>query len=1066
MKNESTTILIIDDEPAVLQSMADYLEDQGFRVRTAENGRVGLEVMDGEHPDLVLTDLRMPEVDGLVVLKRISEIAPEIPLIVISGTGNVSDSIQAIRLGAWDYILKPIEDLSVVTHAVDRALERARLLKENRVYQESLEALVARRTQELEQANAHLSGINARLRKVVQTTQGLSGCSSITEFGETILTEFAAHMLAAGGSLFIREKDGLRLLHTLDPSHVPMFIPFPLSEQSVLRRVIENGSPLLIEDIARENKQMASGWSGYLNGSALIFPLPDETGQIVGILTLHSKTPPPFIEQDKEIGSILASYSCETLRATHSMEELRISEQHLRDLAEMLPEAVFETDPDFNLTFTNRRAFELFRYSREDFLQGLNGVNMLAPEDRKRALKNFRKQKMDFEDFESFEYKGIRKDGSTFPMLFRLNSIIEKDTLIGYRGVIVDITDRKRAEEALLKSENKYRTIINESPIGILYFDQEGTILECNKKFVTIMGSSYETLINLNMPRQLTDEKMIQAVKQALRDGESFYEGLYSSVTTEKKTYIKVLFKGIRHENDNVRSCVGLVEDISEQRLAEEEQRISERRYRTLFDQATDAIFLVDRHTGRYLDANRAAEKMTGRSLMELKQLTTHDVSPAGSSERLRLIAESERAEKMGQVTYVRPDGHKRIASLSTAPLDDGIAIGIARDITDELAMEIHLRQAQKMEAIGTLAGGIAHDFNNILSAIIGYAELLLADISPGDPARNKVMTIFRAGERARDLVSRILTFSRSEEPIRSPVRMDQVIHEALTLLRPAIPTTIEIRKRIETRCHVYGEPTRLQQIVMNLCTNAYHAMEETFGVLDISLVEEEVSEQEAAVYHLTSGTYIKLTISDTGCGIPPDHLERIFDPYFTTKEKGKGTGLGLSMVLGIVKNHGGAVSVESRVGQGTRFDVYLPKARFEEDPAEKMEYRASGGRESILLVDDEKDITDVQAEMLKRLGYHVTATNRADDAVALFTEHPEQFDLVITDMTMPKMTGLQLSEKLRQIHPEIGIIICSGYQENASEKSFQALKINAFVQKPVIMSDLAKLVRKVLDKT
>jgi PAS domain S-box-containing protein len=1065
MKNASTTILIIDDEPAVLQSMADYLEDQGFQVRTAQNGRVGLEVMEGEHPDLVLTDLRMPEVDGLVVLKRIREIAPEIPLIVISGTGNVSDSIQAIRLGAWDYILKPIEDLSIVSHAVDRALERARLLKENRVYQESLEALVAKRTQELEQANAHLSGINARLRKVVHTAQGLSGCSNITEFGETILTEFAAHMLAAGGSLFIREKDGLRLLHTLDPGHVPMFIPFPLPEQSVLRRVIESRNPLLIEDIAKDNKQMASGWSGYLNGSALIFPLPDEAGHIVGVLTLHSKTPPPFIEQDREIGSILASYSCETLRATHSMEELRISEQHLRDLAEMLPEAVFETDPDFNLTFANRRAFELFRYSREDFSQGLNGVDMLAPEERKRALENFRKQ-TSFEDFEAFEYKGIRKDGSTFPMLFRLNSIIEKNALIGYRGVIVDITERKRAEEALQKSENKYRTIINESPVGILYFDQEGTILECNKKFVTIIGSSYESLIGMNMLRQLKDVNMIQAVKQALRDGESFYEGLYSSVTAEKKTYVKVLFKGIRHEGDEVTSCVGLVEDISEQRIAEEEQRISERRYRTLFDQATDAFFLVDRQTGRYLDANKAAEKITGRSLMELKQLTTHDVTPSGSSARLRLIAGSEKSEKLGQVTYVRPDGQKRIAALRTAPLDDGIVIGIARDITDELAMENHLRQAQKMEAIGTLAGGIAHDFNNILSAIIGYAELLLADISPGDPARNKVTTIFRAGERARDLVSRILTFSRSEEPIRSPVQMDQVIHEALTLLRPAIPTTIEIRKHIETRCHVYGEPTRLQQIVMNLCTNAYHSMEDTFGVLTISLAEEEVSEQAAAVYQLAPGTYMKLSISDTGCGIPPDHLERIFDPYFTTKEKGKGTGLGLSMVLGIVKNHGGAISVESQVGKGTRFDVFLPKARVEEDSAERMEYRASGGRESILLVDDEKDITDVQTEMLKRLGYHVTATNRADDAVAQFTEHPEQFDLVITDMTMPKMTGLQLSEKLRQIHPEIGIIICSGYQENASEKSLQALKINAFVQKPVIMSDLAKMVRKVLDGT
>ncbi len=754
----------------------------------------------------------------------------------------------------------------------------------------------------------------------------------------------------------------------------------------------------------------------------------------------------------------------ETLRATHSIEELLISEQRLRDLAEMLPEAVFETDPDFNLIFANRRAFDLFGYSRKDFFKGLNGVDMLAPEDRKRAMENFRKQKS-FEDLESFEYKGVRKDGSTFPMLFRLNSIIEKNILIGYRGVIVDITERKRAEEALLKSENKYRTIIDESPIGIFYFDREGTILECNKKFVNIIGSSYEKLIGLNMPHQLKDESLVKAVKQALRDGEAFYEGNYSSVTAEKKTYVKVLFKGIRHEKDEVTSCVGLVEDISEQRLAEEEQRISERRYRTLFDQATDAIFLVDRETGRYLDVNKAAEKMTGRSLMELKQLTTHDVTPVGSSERLSLVAESAKAQKMGQVTYLRPDGQKRIAALSSVPLDDGIVIGIARDITDELAMESHLRQAQKMEAIGTLAGGIAHDFNNILAAIIGYAELLLTDISPGDPARNKVMTIFRAGERARDLVSRILTFSRSEESIRSPVRMDQVIHEALTLLRPAIPTTIEIRKRIETRCHVFGEPTRLQQIVMNLCTNAYHAMEETFGVLDISLVEEEMPEQKTAVYHLPSGTYMKLSIADTGCGIPADHLDRIFDPYFTTKEQGKGTGLGLSMVLGIVKNHGGAVTVDSRVGKGTRFDVYLPKAEFTDDPTEKMEYRASGGEESILLVDDEKDITDVQAEMLKRLGYQVTVTNRANDAIVLFAEHPEQFDLVISDMTMPNMTGLQLAEKLRQIHPDIGIIICSGYKENASEKKFQDMKINAFVQKPVTMRELAETVRKILDK-
>ncbi|RJP78189.1 MAG: PAS domain S-box protein [Desulfobacteraceae bacterium] len=879
---KTITILIIDDEPIVLESMADYLEDQGFQVLKADNGYTGLEILTSRHPDLVLTDLRMPGMDGLEVLKRAGKIMPGVPFIVVSGTGNIRDAIQAVRFGAWDYILKPVEDLSVISHAVEKAMERVRLLTENQVYQENLKAL-------------------------------------------------------------------------------------------------------------------------------------------------------------------------------------HIQEQQLRDLAEMLPEAVFETDPDFNLTFANRRAFDLFGYSREDFLRGLNGIHMLAPEERQRAREDFGKH-LGSKDIEAFEYKGIRKDGSTFPMFFRVNAIMEKDRLTGYRGVIVDITERKRTEEILMKSEKKYRTIINESPIGIFYFDREGTILECNKKFVDIIGSSYELLIGLNMPKQLKDEKMIQAVRQTLCEGEAYYEGLYASVTSGKKTFVKIIFKGIRHEENEVTAGVGLVEDISERKLAEEEQQISEQRYRTLFDQSTDAIFLVDKHSGRYLDANRSAEKLTGRSLKELKQLTVHDVTPFGASGRLGLIAESVKAEKLGQVAYLRPDGERRIAALSSVPLDHDMVIGIARDITDELAMENQLRQAQKMEAIGTLAGGIAHDFNNILSAIIGYSELLLSDIAPGDPSRNKIMTIYRAGERARDLVSRILTFSRSEEPISSPVRMDQVIHESLNLLRPAIPSTITIRQNIETGSHVYGEPTRLQQIALNLCTNAYHAMEDTGGVLDISLVDEEISEQEAAVYRLAPGDYLKLSIADTGCGIPVEQMDRIFDPYFTTKEQGKGTGLGLSMVLGIVKSHGGAVSVESQVGRGTRFDVYLPKARYEDIPSAKVENLASGGRENILLVDDERDITDVQAEMLKRLGYQVTVTNKVEEAVDIFAANPKQFDLVISDMTMPNMTGIQLAEKLKTIKPEIPLIICSGYNEETSGKNLRGKPVDAFLQKPVAMGDLAKAVRKILD--
>ena len=348
-----------------------------------------------------------------------------------------------------------------------RALERARLLAENQAYQENLELLVASRTKRLEQANARLANINSRLKEIVGTAKGISVCSNIKEFGATVLSAFASHMLAAGGSIFILEGQGLRLLHTLDPRHVPDFIPFPLPDGSPIKRVIQSRRPVMIEDMEKEQgKTTASGWDGYLNGSAIVFPLPDESGNVIGILTLHSKIPPPFIEQDREIGSILASYSSETLRATNSMEALRLSEQRLHEMAEMLPEAVFEADMDFQLTFANRRAFDLFGYTREDFSQGLNGIDMLAPDERMRALEDFSNQQ-EFDDLEAFEYKGLRKDGSIFPILFRMNAITGDDGLIGYRGVIVDISERKKTEEALQKSEEKYRTIFDESPIGI-----------------------------------------------------------------------------------------------------------------------------------------------------------------------------------------------------------------------------------------------------------------------------------------------------------------------------------------------------------------------------------------------------------------------------------------------------------------------------------------------------------------------------------------------------------------------------------------------------------------------
>ena len=382
--------------------------------------------------------------------------------------------------------------------------------------------------------------------------------------------------------------------------------------------------------------------------------------------------------------------------------------------------------------------------------------------------------------------------------------------------------------------------------------------------------------------------------------------------------------------------------------------------------------------------------------------------------------------------------------------------------------LEKRLFQARKMEAIGVLAGGIAHDFNNILSAIIGYAELIQMELDEKSQASSHIREILQAGTRAKDLVQQILTFSRQTEQKLTPVAVNLIVKETLKLMRASLPVTIDIKQAIESDALIMGDPTQIHQVIMNLCTNAAQAMQEGNGTLEVELTSGKIAEYpDERLKELEPGTYLQLKVSDTGHGIPPEILDNIFDPFFTTKERGKGTGMGLAVVHGIVKSYGGTITVDSNPHKGSVFRIFLPTTDGNSvaGPIEEQDSLPEGN-EHILFIDDEPALVEIGEQLLENLGYQVVTRTGSLEALELFRQSPDRFDLVITDMTMPGMTGERLAQEMLAINKNIPIIICTGFSQHMSESRAGEMGIQGFLKKPVVLSELAYVIRKTLDKT
>ena len=797
-------------------------------------------------------------------------------------------------------------------------------------------------------------------------------------------------------------------------------------------------------------------------------------------------------EKDRRLFTEIARRIADGLTSLLFLKELRESEQKLqeseqmfRSIVENSQAGIFTLDNAYRFTYVNDQLSALCGYSQDELI-GKDFRLLLSEESRPLTVDRYLRRQKGEELPSWYEVVAVRKDGQKRFMEYSASVVRDSAGQVKTVGQALDITERKQTEEALRFMNTVLLTQQETAPDGLLVVDGEGRMIIFNKKLVDMWNVPTEIL------ESKSDHLALKLVLDKLAEPKEFLDlvrHLYRNPTEKSHEEIG-LVDGRTFERYSAPMTgpegryygrVWYFRDITERKRRETAIKESEQRYRAVVEDLPAMVcrFLSD---GVLTFVNSAYCQYFEKKKEDLIGRDFFLVLPDEDREKVRHHFTSLN-EETPMTTYehqvIAPDGTIRWQEWTDRALFDerGRLVeyqSIGRDITEaklaqeeKAKIEKQLQQAHKMEAIGTLAGGIAHDFNNILGAIIGYSDLALKDVAQEDRVHYHLEQILKGGYRARDLVKQILAFSRQTEQEQRPIKMSPLVKEVAKLLRASLPATIEIQTNIGTESDmVLADPTQIHQVIMNLCTNAGHAMRERGGILRLNLLEADLDAHSSLNSpDLREGLYLRLEVSDSGHGMSPEVLKRIFDPYFTTKEISSGTGLGLAVVHGIIKKHRGAITVHSEPGQGTSFYVFLPRAAA---PSEQQEEEASsipGGKERVLFVDDEVDLTNLAREILEFLGYTVITKTNSTAALEAYRADPDGFDIVITDQTMPTLTGLELAKELLGIRPDLPIILCTGFSEQINPEKAQALGISGFLFKPILIPDLAQSIRRALDE-
>jgi PAS domain S-box-containing protein len=1022
------TLLIVEDDGILAANLEAVVIELGYRVLgPVSTGEEAIALLKEQKADLVLMDIQLAGALNGIETARIIAAGSDVPIVFLTGFSQDPLLEQAKLVAPYGYLIKPVAErelaatviMSLHRHSLDRELRESRLA---------------------------LARSETRYRRLFEDSP--LGIFRTTPDCRPLLvnTEMAKMVGYASPEEILQHCSDLTELLHMDSKKRHEFLD-QLQTRGEVRNFEyqgrkKNGDPLWIAMNAcfNANGSMAEGEGQVINGFAL-----------------------------------------DITTRKHAEAALEESLNQHRHYLRSTPYGVFAVDLQGRYLQVNPAACRITGYTEGELLS-MSIMDLLFPEDREVGRHHFqiilREGKGQGEM--AFRSKAGERRWWSF-------TAVKADDG-RYLGFFHEITEQRQTEKALQQEVGERRILLDNIQTQVWYLTDENTYGAVNKAHADFIGRTidqvaFHSIADIFPPDAAT--VCHQSNIAVFASGKPLHTQEWLPHASGELRLLSILKSPVKGADGTVNYVVCSAEDVTDQKHAEMLLRESEARYRELVENANSIILRMDRE-GRLSFFNEFAQRFFGYSADEvLGRNVIGTIVPETDStgnDLRTLIADIGRRPDLYETSEnenMRRDGTRVWIAWTNKPLytktgEVAEILCVGYDISERKRAEEEKRQlqaqllhAQKLEAIGTLAGGIAHDFNNILAAVIGYADMAKEEVQEGTSLARDLNQVLKAGHRAKDLVKQILAFSRQADHEPISFYPATVVKEAIKLLRPTLPATIAIGMHIDEKAGpVRIDPTQMHQVLMNLSTNAFHAMEDQCGKLDIRLRRVELDAAGVSARpEARPGAYVELAIGDTGPGIPTELIDRIFDPFFTTKELGKGTGMGLSIVHGIVKSCEGFVTVDSVPGQGSTFHVFLPIVAENHSTPASTDDILPRGSEHILFIDDEEMLTTMAKTMLERLGYLVTVRTSSLEALTTFQNQPDRFDLVITDQTMPGMTGMDLSRQLLRIRPDLPIILCTGFSALVSEEKAKALGIRALAFKPLTKKDIATLMRKVLGK-